>query len=175
MGRMAIGRRSATEKVKPWTTKFMNLMIEWGKSCWTARNGMIYGEKRQRCAMERKTLQAEARVYLYASKEEALVPIENIRATRKNVRNLPNVEIANWIADQRQLRQKIRQRRRANIIVLTNKEAGLQLLDHQFKMRIREATRNITTMQKNGTNAVNNSNNNEMDHHSSLFVCLFVG
>ena len=117
--------------------------------------------------MERKRLQEEARVYLYAPKEEALVPIENIRATRKNVRNLPNVEIANWIADQRQLRQKIRQRRRANIIVLTNKEAGLQLLDHQFKMRIREATRNITTMQKNETNAVNDNNNNEMDHHSS--------
>ena len=33
MGRMAMGRRSATEKVKPWTTKFMNLMIEWGRSC----------------------------------------------------------------------------------------------------------------------------------------------
>ena len=128
---------------------------------------MVCSEKRQRYTLERKRLQEEARVYLYAPKEEALVPIENIRATRKNVRNLPNVEIANWIADQRQLRQKIRQRRRANIIVLTNKEAGLQLLDHQFKMRIREATRNITTMQKNETNAVNDNNNNEMDHHSS--------
>ena len=29
MGRMAIGRRSAKEKVKPWITKFMNLVIEW--------------------------------------------------------------------------------------------------------------------------------------------------
>ena len=32
MGRMAIGWRSATEKLKPWITKFMNLMIEWGRS-----------------------------------------------------------------------------------------------------------------------------------------------
>ena len=32
MGRMAIRWRSATEKVKPWITKFMNLMIEWGRS-----------------------------------------------------------------------------------------------------------------------------------------------
>ena len=29
-GRMAIGWRRATEKLKPWTTKIMNLMIEWG-------------------------------------------------------------------------------------------------------------------------------------------------
>ena len=49
----------------------------------------------------------------------------------------------------------------------TKKEAELRLLDDQFKMRIREATSNITTMQKNGANAVNNNNNNEMDHHSS--------
>ena len=70
--------------------------------------------------MERKRLQEEARVYLYAPKEEAaLVPIENIRATRRNLRNLPNIEIANWIADQRQLRQKIRQRKSTNIIIHT--------------------------------------------------------
>ena len=30
MRRMAVGWRSATEKVTPWITKFMNLMIEWG-------------------------------------------------------------------------------------------------------------------------------------------------
>ena len=117
--------------------------------------------------MERKRLQEEARLYLYAPKEEALVPIGNIRATRKSVKNLPNVEIANWIADQRKLRQKIRQRKSTNIIIHTKKEAELQLLDDQFKMRIREATKNITTMQQNETNAVNNNNNNEMDHLSS--------
>ena len=106
MGRMAIGWRRATEKLKLWTTKIMNLMIEWGRSCWTARNGMIYGEKWQHYTLERKILKEEARLYLYAPKEEALVPIGNIRATRKNVRNLPNIEIAFWIADQRQLRKR---------------------------------------------------------------------
>ena len=105
MGRMATGWRSATEKLKPWTTKFMNHLIEWGRACWTARNGMNYVDRCHRYTMERKTLQAEAIVYLNALKEEALVPIENIRATRKNMRNLPNVEIANWIAEQRQRRQ----------------------------------------------------------------------
>ena len=45
MGRMAIGWRRATEKLKRWTTTLMNLMIELGRSCWTARNGMIYGER----------------------------------------------------------------------------------------------------------------------------------
>ena len=54
MGKMAIGWRSATEKLKPWTTKFMNLMIEWGRSCWTAKNGMIHGEKHQHYTLERK-------------------------------------------------------------------------------------------------------------------------
>ena len=44
---------------------------------------------------------------MYAPNEESLVPIKNIRATRRSVRNLPNVEIANWIAEQQQLRQKI--------------------------------------------------------------------
>ena len=76
------------------------LQVEWGRACWAARNEMIYGERRQRYTMERKILQAEARVYLNAPKEEGLVPIENSRATRKNVRNLPNVEIANWITEQ---------------------------------------------------------------------------
>ena len=53
-----------------------------GRACWTARNGMIYGERCQRYSMERKRLKAEARVYLNAPKDEALVPIENSRATR---------------------------------------------------------------------------------------------
>ena len=57
--------------------------------------------------MERKRLKAEVRVYLNALKEEALVQIDNSRATRKTVRNLPNVEIANWIAAQCQQRQPI--------------------------------------------------------------------
>ena len=100
MGRMAIGWRSATENLKPWTTKIMHLMIEWGRACSTAGNGMTYGERRQRYTMERRKLQAEARVYLNVTKEEALVPIEKSRATRKNIRNMPNVEIANWIAGQ---------------------------------------------------------------------------
>ena len=43
---------------------------------------MIYGERRWRFTMERKRLQADARVYLNTPKEEALVPIENSRATR---------------------------------------------------------------------------------------------
>ena len=94
--RMAIGWRSAAEKVKPWIRKFMNIMIEWGRSCWTARNGMIYGGY----TLERKRLQEEARVYLYAPKDESLVPIKNIKATRRSVRNLPNIEITNWIAVQ---------------------------------------------------------------------------
>ena len=114
--------------------KFINLMVEQGRSCWTARNGMIYGERRQCYTMERKRIQAEVRVCLYAPKEEALVPIENIRATRKNVRNLPNVEIANWIAEQRQWRQKIQQKKVTNIIVLTKRETELQILDHQFNI-----------------------------------------
>ena len=41
---MAIRWRSAREKLKPKTTKFMNLMIEWRRACWTARNEMICGE-----------------------------------------------------------------------------------------------------------------------------------
>ena len=112
----------------------MNLMIERGRSCWTARNEMIYGERCQHYTQERKRLQSEAREYLYTPKKEALGPIENIRATRKDVRNLPNVEIANWIADQRQRRQMIQQRRSTNIIIHTKKEAELQLLDGQFKI-----------------------------------------
>ena len=60
---------------------------------------MVYREKRKRYIVERKRLQEEARVYLYAPKEESLVPIENIRATRMNLRNLPNIEIANWISE----------------------------------------------------------------------------
>ena len=116
--------------------------------------------------MERKRLQEEARVYLYAPKEEALVPIENIRAMRRKVRNLSNIEIANWIADQCQPRQKIRHMKITNIIMHTKKEAELQLLDDQFKMRTREAKRNITTMQQNETKAVNNNINNDMDYHS---------
>ena len=123
MGRMAIGSRSATEKLKPWITKFMNLMIEWGRSCWANICGMIYGEKLQCYTMERKRLQEKARVYLYAPKEDSLVPIENIRATRRNVRNLPNKEIVNWIAEQRQLRQKIRHRRTTKIIMYLRQEA----------------------------------------------------
>ena len=100
MGRMATGWKSATESLKSRKTKLMSLVIEWGRTCWTTRNVMIYGEGRQRYIMERRRLQAEARVYLNAAKEEALVPIENIRSTRKNIRNMPNVEIANWIAEQ---------------------------------------------------------------------------
>ena len=67
---------------------------------------------------------------MYAPKEESLVSIENIRAMRMNLRNQPHIEIANWIADQRQLRPKIRQGRFTNIIIHMRKEAELQILDH---------------------------------------------
>ena len=77
------------------------------------------------------------------------------------MRNMPNVEIANWMAGQR-----MRQKKMTNTIVLTKKEAELQLLDDQFGTRVIEATRNITTMQQNVANAVNN-NNNEIGHQSS--------
>ena len=107
MGEMAIGWRGAMKNLTPWTTKFMNLLIEWGRACWTARNGMIYGERCKRYTMERKRLQAEARVYLNAPKEEVLVQIENSRATRKNVRNLLKGEITNWILEQHHWRQKM--------------------------------------------------------------------
>ena len=83
-----------------------------------------------------------------------------------NLRNLPNIKIANWIAEQRQMRQKIRQRRATDIIMHTRQEAELQILDHRFRTRVNDATRNITTMQQNQTNAANN-NNNEMDQLSS--------
>ena len=72
-----------------------------------------------------KILQSEARVYLNAPKEEALVPIENIRATRKNLRNLPNAEIANWISEQSQWRQKTKQKKITNITALKKMGAGL--------------------------------------------------
>ena len=49
----------------------------------------------------------------------------------------------------------------------TRKEAKLQILDHQFRKRLNDAKRNITTMQKNKMNEVNDNNNDEMDHHSS--------
>ena len=118
--------------------------------------------------MERKRLQEIARVYLYAPKEESLVPIKNIKATRRSVRNLPNIEIANWIADQKRARQKIRQRRTTNMIMHLRQEAKLQILDHRFRTRINDATRYITTMQQNQTNAVNNNNNIEMDQLSRV-------
>ena len=73
--------------------KLMILVIEWGRACWTAKTGMIYGERHQQYRMERNRLQAEARVYLNAPKEEALVPIENSRAMRKNVRNMPMLRL----------------------------------------------------------------------------------
>ena len=116
--------------------------------------------------MERKRVQEEARVYLYVPKDESLVPIENIRTTRRNVRNLPNIEIANWIAKQRQLRQKIQKRRSINMLMYLRQEAELQILDHQFRPRVNDAKKNITTMQQNQTNAVNDNNNNEMDQLS---------
>ena len=82
------------------------------------------------------------------------------------MRNLPNIEIANWIAEQQRTRQKIRQRRTTNMIMHLRQEAELQILDHRFRTRINDATRNITTMQQNQTNAVNNNNSIEMDQLS---------
>ena len=83
------------------------------------------------------------------------------------MRNMTNVEIANWITGQQQLRQRIQQKKITNIIILMKREAKLQLLDHQFRKRIIQATRNITTMQQNVANSVSNNNNKEMDHQSS--------
>ena len=83
------------------------------------------------------------------------------------MKNMPNVEIANWIAGQRRLRQRIRQRKMTNItacIVLTKEEAELQIvLDERFRNRIIDATSNIATMLPNVANAVNNNNNNNKE------------
>ena len=103
---------------------------------------------------------------MYAPIEESLVLIENFRATRMNLRNLPNTEIANWIAEQRQMRQQIQKQRNTNIIMYLRQEAELQMLDHQFRTRVNDAMKNITAMQQNETNAVNDNINNEMDQLS---------
>ena len=47
-------------------------------------------------------------------------------------------------------------------------EAELQILDHWIRTRVNDATRNITTMHHNQTNAVNNNNNIEMDQLSCV-------
>ena len=44
---------------------------------------------------KRKRLKAEAQFWLNAPEAEALVPIGNDRKTRHDVRNMPNIEIAN--------------------------------------------------------------------------------
>ena len=47
-------------------------------------------------------------------------------------------------------------------------EAELQIIDHRFKMRVNDTTRNITTMHQNQMNAVNDNNTNDMDQLSGL-------
>ena len=70
------------------------------------------------------------------------------------MKNLPNIDIANWIAKLRQLRQKIQKRGATNMFMYLRQEAELQILDYRFRMRVNDATRNITSMQQNQPNAV---------------------
>ena len=68
MRRMATRWKSAKEKLKPRTKKFMNLMIEWGRAGWTARNGMIYGERHQHCTLERKNISRGTSLFISQKK-----------------------------------------------------------------------------------------------------------
>ena len=52
------------------------------------------------------------------------------------------------------------------MFIYLRQEAELQNLDHRFRTRVNGATRNITTMQQNQTNAVNDNSNNDMDQLS---------
>ena len=63
--------------------------------------------------------------------------------------------------------QKIRQGRATNIIMHMRQEVELQILDHQFRTRVNDTTRNITTMQQNQMNAVNDNSSNDMNQLSS--------
>ena len=46
------------------------------------------------------------------------------------------------------------------MFVFLRQEAELQILDHRFKTRVNDTKWNITTMQQNQTDAVNDNNNN---------------
>ena len=64
------------------------------------------------------------------------------------------------------MRQKMQKRMTPNMFMYLRQEAELQILDHQFRTRVNNAARNITTMQQNQTNVVNKNTNIEMDQLS---------
>ena len=70
MGRMATRWKSATESLKPWTTKFTSLMIEWGQNMLDTEK---WNDKRRETTTiynGTEKLQAEAKVYLNAPKQQ---------------------------------------------------------------------------------------------------------
>ena len=98
----------------------------------------IYKTRHQQ---RRKRLQDEARVWIDAPRTESLVPIHYTGTLKRDITRATSEMIATWLHRQRQLRKRIRDNKKTNLITHFLSEDTLKEADRSFHGKLLAARR----------------------------------
>ena len=62
MGKMASGWKQCWPDKKHWRSSIAHTFMEWGRACWSHRNSILYGERKEQYKITRMRLKAETQV-----------------------------------------------------------------------------------------------------------------
>ena len=106
MGKMASGWRQWWPDKTYWRSSIAHTFMEWGRACWSHRNNILYGERKDNYKITRLQLKAEAQVWMEEPRIElSLIPIQRDRWKRKLLKKAANSDIAFWLEHNRTTRQ----------------------------------------------------------------------
>ena len=118
--------------------------MEWGRACWSHRNSILYGERKDKYTITRLRLKAEAQVWIEAPIIESIIPIQQDQRKWKLLKKAANSDIAFWLEHNRTRRKIVQRGRVPNIVVTLTSPDELAAANNSFLAKILHAKRTIS-------------------------------
>ena len=141
MGKMVSGWRQCWPDKKHWRSSIAHTFMEWGRACWSHRNSILYGERKDKYKIMRLRLKAEAHVWMEAPIIESIIPIQQDQWKWKLLNKVANSDIAFWLEHNRTRRKIVQQGRVPNIVVTLTSPEELAAANTSFLAKLIHAKR----------------------------------
>ena len=141
IGKMASGRRQYWLNKTYWQLSIAHTIMEWGRACWSHRNIILYGERKDKYKITRLRLKAEAQVWMDAPRIEALIPIRQDQWNRKLLKKAAKSDIAFWLEHNRTTRQIVQRGAVSNILAALMQTEELTAANTSFLSKISHTKR----------------------------------
>ena len=143
MGKMTSRGRQFWPDKTYWRSSIAHTFMEWGRACWSYRNIILYGERKDKYKITRLQLKAEAHVWLEAPSTESCIPIQRDRWKRKLLKKAVNSDIAFWLEHNRSRRRIAQQGKISNIVETPTENEELEAANASFCTKILHAKRTV--------------------------------